>query len=113
MPLLEVEHVSRHFGGVMAVDDVSLSLAEGEILGLIGPNGAGKSTLFNLMSGIVRPDRGRIRFGGRRDHRIAGPTRYAAAASPGPFSSCGLSTSSAPFRTSWWAGFSAVCRQKA
>jgi branched-chain amino acid transport system ATP-binding protein len=50
MPLLEVEHVSRHFGGVMAVDDVSLSLAEGEILGLIGPNGAGKSTLFNLMS---------------------------------------------------------------
>jgi len=64
MPLLEVEHVSRHFGGVMAVDDVSLSLAEGEILGLIGPNGAGKSTLFNLMSGIVRPDRGRITFGG-------------------------------------------------
>ena len=64
MPLLEVEHVSRHFGGVMAVDDVSLSLAEGEILGLIGPNGAGKSTLFNLLSGIVRPDRGRITFGG-------------------------------------------------
>ncbi len=64
MPLLDVEHVSRHFGGVMAVDDVSLSLAEGEILGLIGPNGAGKSTLFNLMSGIVRPDRGRITFGG-------------------------------------------------
>ena len=55
MPLLEVEHVSRHFGGVMAVDDVSLSLAEGEILGLIGPNGAGKSTLFNLMSGVVSP----------------------------------------------------------
>ena len=64
MPLLEVEHVSRHFGGVMAVDDVSLSLAEGEILGLIGPNGAGKSTLFNLMSGVVRPDRGRITFAG-------------------------------------------------
>ena len=48
----------------MAVDDVSLSLAEGEILGLIGPNGAGKSTLFNLMSGVVRPDRGRISFAG-------------------------------------------------
>ncbi len=64
MPLLEVEHVSRHFGGVMAVDDVSLSLAEGEILGLIGPNGAGKSTLFNLLSGVVRPDQGKIRFAG-------------------------------------------------
>ena len=64
MPLLDVEHVSRHFGGVMAVDDVSLSLAEGEILGLIGPNGAGKSTLFNLLSGVVRPDQGKIRFAG-------------------------------------------------
>jgi branched-chain amino acid transport system ATP-binding protein len=64
MPLLEVEHVSRHFGGVTAVDDVSVSLADGEILGLIGPNGAGKSTLFNLLSGVVRPDRGKIRFGG-------------------------------------------------
>ncbi len=65
MPLLEAEHISKHFGGVTAVDDVSLSLAEGEILGLIGPNGAGKSTLFDLISGVVKPDRGTIRFDGR------------------------------------------------
>ena len=64
MPLLEAEHISKHFGGVTAVDDVSLTLAEGEILGLIGPNGAGKSTLFNLLSGVVRPDQGKIRFAG-------------------------------------------------
>jgi branched-chain amino acid transport system ATP-binding protein len=65
MPLLEAEHISKHFGGVTAVDDVSLTLAEGEILGLIGPNGAGKSTLFDLISGLVKPDRGRIFFDGR------------------------------------------------
>jgi branched-chain amino acid transport system ATP-binding protein len=64
MPLLETEHISKHFGGVAAVDDVSLFLNEGEILGLIGPNGAGKSTLFNLISGVVKPDRGRIFFDG-------------------------------------------------
>ncbi len=64
MPLLEAEHISKHFGGVTAVDDVSLFLHEGEILGLIGPNGAGKSTLFNLISGVVKPNRGRIFFDG-------------------------------------------------
>ncbi len=64
MPLLEAEHVSKRFGGVAAVDDVSLSLAEGEILGLIGPNGAGKSTLFDLLSGVAKPDQGTIRFDG-------------------------------------------------
>jgi branched-chain amino acid transport system ATP-binding protein len=64
MPLLEAEHVSKLFGGVTAVDDVSLFLAEGEILGLIGPNGAGKSTLFDLISGVIKPDRGRILFDG-------------------------------------------------
>jgi len=64
MPLLEAEHVSKRFGGVAAVDDVSLALAEGEILGLIGPNGAGKSTLFDLLSGVAKPDQGTIRFDG-------------------------------------------------
>jgi branched-chain amino acid transport system ATP-binding protein len=62
MPLLEVENVSKHFGGVMAVNRVSLTLRQGEIVGLIGPNGAGKSTLFNLISGVVKPDTGRISF---------------------------------------------------
>jgi len=65
MPLLEVEDVSRSFGGVMAVNNVSLTLSQGEIVGLIGPNGAGKSTLFNLVSGVLKPDAGSILFDGR------------------------------------------------
>jgi branched-chain amino acid transport system ATP-binding protein len=65
MALLEVENVSKHFGGVMAVNSVSLTLDRGEIVGLIGPNGAGKSSLFNLISGVARPDTGVIRFENR------------------------------------------------
>lgn len=63
--LLEVNGVSKRFGGVRAVEDVSLSLNEGEILGLIGPNGAGKSTLFNLINGVEAPDRGSVALLGR------------------------------------------------
>jgi branched-chain amino acid transport system ATP-binding protein len=62
--LLSVEHVTRRFGGVVAVDDVSLDVAEGEIVGLIGPNGAGKTTLFNLVTRLYRPDEGAIAFEG-------------------------------------------------
>ena len=62
VPLLSVEGVERRFGGLLAVNDVSFELKAGEILGLIGPNGAGKSTMFNLITGVLRPDRGRIRF---------------------------------------------------
>ncbi len=58
--LLEVRGLGKHFGGVHAVNDVSLDLAEGEILGLIGPNGAGKTTLFNLISGAIPPDEGTV-----------------------------------------------------
>jgi len=65
MPLLEVENVSRLFGGVKAVNNVSLTLNQGEIVGLIGPNGAGKTTLFNLVSGVLKPDAGSILFEGR------------------------------------------------
>ncbi len=65
MPLLEVENVSRLFGGVRAVNNVSLTLSQGEIVGLIGPNGAGKTTLFNLVSGVLKPDAGSILFDGR------------------------------------------------
>jgi branched-chain amino acid transport system ATP-binding protein len=65
MPFLEVENVSKSFGGVTALNNVSLTLTRGEIMGLIGPNGAGKSTLFNLISGLVKPDGGSIRFDGR------------------------------------------------
>jgi branched-chain amino acid transport system ATP-binding protein len=62
MPLLEVEHVTRRFGGVVAVDDVSVAVDGGQIAGLIGPNGAGKTTLFNLITRLYRPDGGEIRF---------------------------------------------------
>ena len=62
--LLAVDDVSFHFGGVLANQDVSLTVAEGEILGLIGPNGAGKTTLFNIIAGALRPSEGRIRFCG-------------------------------------------------
>jgi branched-chain amino acid transport system ATP-binding protein len=64
MPLLEVDRVTRRFGGVVAVDDVSLSVESAEIAGLIGPNGAGKTTLFNLITRLYRPDSGDIRFDG-------------------------------------------------
>lgn len=62
--LLEVSGVSRSFGGVHAVSDVSLTVRAGEIVGLIGPNGAGKTTLFNIVSGLVSQDEGSIRIGG-------------------------------------------------
>ena len=64
MALLTVEHVAKRFGGVVAVDDVSLDVAEGEIVGLIGPNGAGKTTLFNLVTRLYKPDAGEIAFAG-------------------------------------------------
>lgn len=62
MSLLIVEHVSKFFGGVRAVDDVSFELKAGEMLALIGPNGAGKSTLFNMINGQIRADQGSIRL---------------------------------------------------
>ena len=63
--MLYAEHVSVRFGGLKAVDDVSLHIAPGEIHAIIGPNGAGKSTFFNAVSGINRPSSGTIRFLGR------------------------------------------------
>jgi branched-chain amino acid transport system ATP-binding protein len=62
--LLTVDHVTKRFGGVVAVDDVTLVVAEGEIVGLIGPNGAGKTTLFNLVTRLYKPDDGEIAFDG-------------------------------------------------
>jgi branched-chain amino acid transport system ATP-binding protein len=60
--LLELHGVTRRFGGLVAVSDVSLSIAPGEIVGLIGPNGAGKTTLVNLITGVVPPSAGRVVF---------------------------------------------------
>jgi ABC-type branched-subunit amino acid transport system ATPase component/ABC-type branched-subunit amino acid transport system permease subunit len=64
-PLLVVEHLSRSFGGLRAVHDVSLMVHAGDRHAIIGPNGAGKSTLFNLITGRLKPDSGRVTFGGR------------------------------------------------
>ena len=64
-PLLAVERLSKAYGGVKAVLDVSFTLARGEILALIGPNGAGKSTCFNMLNGQIAPDAGRVRLDGQ------------------------------------------------
>jgi len=76
VPLLEVRNVSFAFGGVKALDDISLTVNEGEILSIIGPNGAGKTTLFNVISGLLRPPQGDVLLDGqslkgRAPHRIA------------------------------------------
>ena len=63
-PLLEVEHLSKHFGELKAVDDVSFQIARGEIVGLVGPNGAGKTTVTRLIMGILDPTAGRVKFKG-------------------------------------------------
>ena len=65
MSLLEVEGLTKRFGGITAVDGLSFTIEEGEWVGLIGPNGSGKTTLFSLLSGVERPDGGQIRLDGR------------------------------------------------
>ena len=68
-PLLEVAGLSKRFGGLVAVKDLSLTVGEGEVVGLIGPNGAGKTTAFELISGFLVPDAGEVRF---RGHSMRG-----------------------------------------
>jgi len=77
MALLEVNNISKRFGGLQAVKDVSFSVQEGSIKAVIGPNGAGKTTLFNLLSGFLSPDAGTVVYKGRpiqvsQPHEIAG-----------------------------------------
>ena len=60
MALLEVKNLTKNFGGLTAVGDVSMELNEGELVGLIGPNGAGKTTLFNLLTGVYEPSEGTV-----------------------------------------------------
>jgi len=64
LPLLEVDHVTKRFGGIVALDGVSFEAAAGEIVGLIGPNGAGKTTAFNVITRLYTPDEGDVRFEG-------------------------------------------------
>jgi branched-chain amino acid transport system ATP-binding protein len=76
-PILKVNAVSKCFGGLTAVDDVSFQVQPGEIVGLIGPNGAGKTTLFNVISGYYAPTRGTVQFkgadiGGKPPYHLAG-----------------------------------------
>lgn len=71
MTLLSVRGVSKRFGGLQVVDDVSFEVLQGAIKGLIGPNGAGKTTLFNLITGFLRPDRGSIVFDGTEVQGLA------------------------------------------
>ena len=65
MALLSVRNVTRRFGGIVAIDDVSLDVEKGQIVGLIGPNGAGKTTLFNVITRLYKPDAGELEFAGK------------------------------------------------
>lgn len=73
--ILEVKNLLKAFGGLVAIRDLDLAVNEGEIVGLIGPNGSGKTTLFNLISGVLKPDKGEIRFNeiditGLKPHKV-------------------------------------------
>lgn len=72
-PILSVEHLTKSFSGLRAVDDVSFEVEEGAVVGLIGPNGAGKTTTFSLIAGALRPDRGRVLVDGRA---VSGPPAH-------------------------------------
>ncbi len=63
-PILSVQNVRKHFGGLQALNDIDLELPAGAIMGLMGPNGAGKTTLVNVICGFYKPDAGRIKFKG-------------------------------------------------
>ena len=77
MSLLEVRHASRHFGSLVAVNDVSLTVEPGELRAVIGPNGAGKTTFFNLISGLFPPTAGTIAFDGRDVTKLSPHERVA------------------------------------
>jgi branched-chain amino acid transport system ATP-binding protein len=64
-PILELDRLTRRFGGVTAVDALDLAASEGELVSIIGPNGAGKTTVFNIVTGLLAPDEGRVTFAGR------------------------------------------------
>ncbi len=71
-PLLEINNLTKRFGGVVALDAITFSIDEGDIIGLIGPNGAGKTTLFNCVTGVLRPNAGQVRFGRQTMESVVG-----------------------------------------
>jgi len=73
--MLEIQHVRKAFGAVVAVDDVSLSVAPGQLVGLLGPNGAGKTTTVSMTAGLITPDRGSVLVGGKRLSGDADPVK--------------------------------------
>ena len=75
--ILSVEHLTKRFGGLTAVNDISFNVERGQVVSIVGPNGAGKTTLFNLITGITKPDSGTVTFDGQNitgaaPHRLAG-----------------------------------------
>ena len=84
MSVLSVRALSKAFGGVRAVDDVSFDIGRGEFLAMIGPNGAGKSTCFNMINGQLAPDRGEIRFEDRSIVGLASRATSGGSASAAP-----------------------------
>jgi branched-chain amino acid transport system ATP-binding protein len=82
-PLLEIDGLTKRFGGVVALDEVTLRVQHGETVGLIGPNGAGKTTLFNCVTGVLRPDHGAVAFGRTTPVSLVG-------LSPHEIAQCGL-----------------------
>src|ERR1035438_7606143 len=69
--VLRIDTLSRHFGGIFAVEEVSFDVFPGETFGVIGPNGAGKTTLLNCVSGVARPNSGAVHFEGERIDRLS------------------------------------------
>ena len=100
-PLLSVERVSCRFGGLLAVNAASLTVAAGRITGLIGPNGAGKTTLFAIIAGLPAAEQRHCPLPGRGHHRPAALSSWRGAASPARSRSCSLSPASRCARTSW------------
>jgi branched-chain amino acid transport system ATP-binding protein len=78
-PLLEVRGLSKRFGRLVVVEDLSFDVAAGEVLGVVGPNGAGKSTMLNLVNGVLPPDSGTVRFDGTDVTKLDAAARCRAA----------------------------------
>ena len=85
MPLMQIANVTKRYGGLVALNNVSLDLTPGEIVGLIGPNGAGKTTLVNVITGVQHPDKGTITFEGKRIEREPAYQLYDRGGRPLPY----------------------------